>query len=155
MNRIDKRLDDTDRRIVAILATDARRPAAAIARDLHLSRTAVQARLARLERDGVILGYATLVAPDTIGRVSAFVTLSIGVRPCARVIDQLRGWPQIERIFSIAGDRDAVLLVSADSPQALSGLADRLSGLDGVTAVETTVILSEHRRSPPAGAPLT
>jgi Lrp/AsnC family leucine-responsive transcriptional regulator len=155
MNRSDKRLDETDRRILAILAVDARRSAAAIARALHLSRTAVQARLARLEREGVILGYATLVAPDTIGRVSAFVTLSIGVRPCARVIDQLRDWPEIERIFSVAGERDAILLVSAGSTQALSALADRLSGLDGVAAVATTMILAEHARSARAGAPLT
>ena len=149
MNRTGKRLDEVDHRIVAILAADARRSAASIARDLHLSRTAVQARIARLERDGVILGYATIVAPETTGRVSAFVTLSIGVRPCALVIHRLRDWPQVERIFSVAGDRDAILLVSADSPQALSAFADRLSAIDGVTAVETTMILAEHARSSP------
>ena len=106
----------------------------------------MQARIARLERDGIILGYTTL-AFDVIAGVLALVSLSIAVRPCALVTDRLAAWPEVERIYSIAGHRDEVLVVAAASPQELSQLADRLQAIEGVTTVETTVILSQQAGS--------
>jgi DNA-binding Lrp family transcriptional regulator len=147
MNRTGKRLDEIDQRLVTLLRRDARRATASLARDLNLSRTAVQARIARLERDGIILGYTTTIASDVVTEVLALVSLSIAVRPCALVTDRLASWSEIERIYSIAGDRDAVLVVSVASPQALSELADRLQTIEGVRTVETTVILSQQAES--------
>ncbi|WP_294236116.1 Lrp/AsnC family transcriptional regulator [uncultured Sphingomonas sp.] len=147
MNRTGKRLDEIDQRLVALLRRDARKPVASLGRDLNLSRTAVQARIARLERDGIILGYTTTLASDVVAGVMALVSLSISVRPCALVTDRLAEWPEVERIYSIAGDRDAVLVVSAASPQALSQLADRLQTIEGIRNVETTVILSQRTGS--------
>ena len=50
-------LDDLDRRLLAELGADARLTQVALAARVGLSRSAVQERLKRLERDGVILGY--------------------------------------------------------------------------------------------------
>src|ERR1700690_2269443 len=50
-------MDDIDTRLIAALREDARAPAAALARTLGLSRTTVQSRLERLERQGVVAGY--------------------------------------------------------------------------------------------------
>ncbi|MET3437316.1 Lrp/AsnC family transcriptional regulator [Sphingomonas sp. 1185] len=147
MNRTGKRLEDIDQKLVALLQQNARKATASLARELNLSRTAVQARIARLERDGIILGYTAIIAPDAVQRLSALVTLSIIVRPCALVIDPLASWPEIITIYSIAGERDAVLVVSVESPRALSELADRLQSIEGVGSVETTVILSERASS--------
>ena len=80
MNRLDERLDETDRKLVAILQAHGRKPTASIARDLNLSRTAVQARIARLERDGIILGYSANLAVHTGGNVAAMVMLRLSVR---------------------------------------------------------------------------
>jgi len=44
-------------------------------------------------------------------------------------------------------ERDAVLVVSVESPRALSELTDRLQSIEGVGSVETTVILSERAGS--------
>lgn len=144
MNRLDQRLDQVDRKLVALLRDDARRPTAAIARELNLSRTAVQARIARLERDGTILGYSARVSADADDGIKALVSLSIGVRPCSIVLDELVAWPELDRIYAIAGDRDAILIVSAASTGALSELADKLQAVIGVRSVETIVILAER-----------
>ena len=146
MNRTGKRLDETDQKLVALLRQNARTATASLARALNLSRTAVQARIARLDRDGIIIGYTAMIAPDANHDVSALVTLSITVRPCARVIDKLASWSEIQRIYSIAGERDAVLVVSVETTQALSELADRLQSIEGIDSVESTVILLEHTR---------
>ena len=49
--------DSVDERLISLLRRNARMTLTALARELSLSRTAVQARMARLERDRVILGY--------------------------------------------------------------------------------------------------
>ena len=51
------RIDETDRQLLALLRRNARMPLVALARAVRLSRSAVQGRLARLERSGAIGGY--------------------------------------------------------------------------------------------------
>ena len=51
-------MDDLDEHLLARLRENARAPVAELARALGLSRTTVQSRIARLERRGVIAGYA-------------------------------------------------------------------------------------------------
>ena len=54
---MDFRLDDIDRKLLALLQADARESTAKLARKLNLARTTVVARIARLEKEGVIAGY--------------------------------------------------------------------------------------------------
>ena len=69
-------MDDTDRQIVALLREDARRSYLDVGRHVHLSAPAVKRRVDRLERDGVILGYTTIVDPQAFGwNAEAFVDL--------------------------------------------------------------------------------
>ena len=51
-------LDETDRRIVDALRRNSRLSMRALAAALHISRANAYTRVARLERDGVITGYA-------------------------------------------------------------------------------------------------
>jgi len=54
--RLDQ-LDDIDRNLVASLQVNARESVSELARQLGVARTTVIARLARLEKTGVIAGY--------------------------------------------------------------------------------------------------
>jgi Lrp/AsnC family transcriptional regulator, leucine-responsive regulatory protein len=145
VNRSEDRLDEIDRRLVAILQANGRKPTAAIARELNLSRTAVQARIGRLEKDAVILGYSADLAPHIGGNVGAIVTLKLNIRPCSEVLDLVLRWPEVRCVYSIAGEYDAVLIVSAATTQSLSQLSDRLLAVDGISSAETTMILAEYR----------
>ena len=62
----------------------------ALAQKLSLSRTAVQARMARLERDGVIAGYRAVLGvhadPDAEEGLEAILGLTYNQRPCAPVV---------------------------------------------------------------------
>lgn len=138
---IKNALDAVDRKLLRLVQENARRPTAALAKDLGLSRTAVQARLARLERDRVIVGYSAVVATPGGEGLMAMVSLRLGVRPCRLVLDQLRTWPEIAQGYSVSGSVDAFLIVKVASPAELSALADRLQAVNGVDEVETAVIL--------------
>jgi len=143
--RNDGELDAIDRKLIARLEVDARASATALARDVGLSRTAVQERMARLEREGIILGYTVRLAPLPKPPVTrALLSLRIRTRPCATVLDRLRNWPEIKACYSLAGPVDAMLVVETDSAGALSQLVDRLSAVAGVGEIATAPILSER-----------
>lgn len=141
--RNDETLDPVDRRLIALLKANARLSATALAQAVGLSRTAVQGRLARLERDGVITGYTALTrAPNAPGATQAILSLRIDRRPCAVVLDRFKDWPEVIACWSTAGPVDAVALVEADGPEALSRLIDRLGAVPGMGAIETKVVLA-------------
>ena len=60
-------MDRIDRKIIDILQTNARAPLKEIADRVFLSSPAVSARIAKLEKDGVLTGYQAQVAPLKLG----------------------------------------------------------------------------------------
>lgn len=145
--RNDGELDAIDRRLLALLEVDARASFTALAREAGLSRTAIQERMARLEREGVILGYAVRLADrQKTPMTRALLSLRIRTRPCATVLDRFRHWPEIVACYSLAGPVDAMLIVETEHAPALSSLVDRLSAVPGVGEIETAPILAGGAR---------
>jgi Lrp/AsnC family leucine-responsive transcriptional regulator len=79
-------LDDTNRRILAELQTDARVSRAELGRRVGLSSPAVADRVARLEGAGVIRGYRAEVDPRALGYS---LTAVIRIRPAPRQLGKL------------------------------------------------------------------
>ena len=75
-----------DRELLSILSENAREQTATIARKLGLSRTTVQAKIDRLERDGVIAGYGVKLSDAyESGMVKAHVLITIAPKTLARI----------------------------------------------------------------------
>ncbi|MGY4397135.1 Lrp/AsnC family leucine-responsive transcriptional regulator [Sphingomonas sp. UYAg733] len=143
--RNDGEPDATDRRILAALKNNARASATALGQMVNLSRTSVQARIARLERRGDIIGYVAVIRRQDDGAtVEAILSLTLGERPCAPVIARFARWPEIVSLYSTAGPIDAVAVVRTGSVAELSRLIDRLSAVAGVQSVQSAIILAEH-----------
>lgn len=71
-------LDEIDRQLLSLLQTNAREGTALLARKLGLARTTVVARIARLERSGVVAGYGVrLGARLDASTVRAWCSLSV------------------------------------------------------------------------------
>ena len=139
--------DSVDARLVSLLRRNARMTLTALAQELALSRTAVQARMARLERDKVIVGYQAILgagpdagADDGLGAV---LSITFSQRPCLPVVQKFRHWPEIVHHYSVTGPHDAYVMVRVENARALSQLVDRLSALDGVAKVESAVVLKD------------
>jgi len=136
--------DAIDEKLIALLSRNARMTLTALAQELALSRTAVQARMARLERDKVIVGYrAVLGGPREDGDdgLRAMLSITFSQRPCAPVVEKFRHWPEITSYYSVTGPQDAYLLVRVDHAQDLARLVDRLSAIAGVEQVRSSVVL--------------
>lgn len=137
--------DDLDRRLLALLQADARAPAADLARRLGVARTTVLARLARLERGGVIVGYTVRLGHDEAERgVEAFVGISTEPRSAREVTQQLARLPELRQLCSVSGEFDYMALLRADSPARLDALLDEIGAIDGVRKTTTSVLLARR-----------
>src|SRR6476660_9345105 len=109
----DGSVDDTDRRIVALLRQNARRSFQDIGARVVLSAPAVKRRVDRLEADGVIRSYAAVVDPAALGwHTHAFVSLFCEGRMSAGdVTSAVRGHPEVAAAYTVAGEESAILHV--------------------------------------------
>src|SRR5246127_5868007 len=107
-------MDDTDRMIVEALRADGRMSMRALAELIHISRANAYARVARLEREGVIAGYAAIIDPVRAGyALSAYVYLDITQRSWKSVRGQLLSMPEVDHVALVSGAHDIVLRVRA------------------------------------------
>ncbi len=136
--------DQVDRRIVALLREDARRSFQDIGRHVSLSAPAVKRRVDRLQRDGVIRGYAATVDPAKFGwHAHAFVELFCeGRMSGAEVREAVAGHPEVEGAYTIAGAPSAIIHVRAADTQHLEQALERIRDTPGVLRTQTQVVLS-------------
>lgn len=127
-------LDEPNRLLLAELQLDARLSLAELGRRVGLSSPAVAERLQRLERDGVIAGYAAQVAPRAVGFP---LTAIIRIRPAP---GQLRNvaelTPQIEEVVEcdrITGEDCFIMRAHLRDVNHLEEVADRLVPLGQTT----------------------
>ncbi|HZU15311.1 MAG TPA: Lrp/AsnC family transcriptional regulator [Candidatus Dormibacteraeota bacterium] len=144
-------LDDVDRRLLALLAEDARRSYAELAERVGLSPPSVHARVRKLERRGVIRRYTIETDPEQLGhRVAALI--AVQQQPgyhWERLEAAFREMPAVEAAYSVTGEDTYVLLVRVASPADLEDLLRNINSLEGVARTRTSLILSttfERRR---------
>ena len=136
-------MDDLDQHLLARLQENARAPVAELARSLGLSRTTVQSRIARLERRGVIAGYAVRTSHvHEQSQVHAFVMLTIQPKAAGLVATAMRKMPGVRRLQSVSGVFDLIAMVSAADVAAMDGLIDEIGALAGVERTNSSIVLS-------------
>jgi DNA-binding Lrp family transcriptional regulator len=137
-------MDETDREIVALLRENARRSYQDIGGRVHLSAPAVKRRVDRLEHEGVVLGYTTVVDPGAFGwHAEAFVDLYCeGNVPGEAIKRAVEREPGVVSAHTVAGEASALLHVMALDTKDLEAVLERIRGFDGVTRTVTEVVLS-------------
>jgi DNA-binding Lrp family transcriptional regulator len=141
-------LDDTDRRLIALLRADARRPASSLAAALGVSRGTVQNRIARLLRGGVIQGFTLRLGPEaetTSTGVRAITAIEIRGRSTAGVLRALKGFPEVRTLHMTNGRWDVIAELGAESLETLDQALNRIRMLEGVANTETSILLSTQK----------
>ncbi len=141
-------LDETDRRILDLLREDARRTFADIGAHVHLSAPAVKRRVDRLEADGIIQGYTTVVDHALLGRpLEAFAELRFSGRAPVDAIEGLIDQvPEVEALFTVAGDPDALAWIRVRDVEDLKRVIDDIRRTGTVTGTKTLIILGSAVR---------
>ena len=138
-------MDDLDHRLIAQLRHDARAPIAELANRLKVSRGTVSNRLARLEHEGIITGYTVRLRPDSApDDICAWASIAIEGNQHA-VIRALLGEPGVAELHDTNGRWDLLAVLQAASLAELSSVLERIRGIAGITATETSVHLKTLR----------
>ncbi|MEQ9259016.1 MAG: Lrp/AsnC ligand binding domain-containing protein [Roseovarius sp.] len=139
-------LDRFDRAILRALAADGRMLITDLAKTIGLSKSPTQARLRRLEAEGVITGYRALVDPIRLGldHVS-FVELRLQdtrEKALAEFNAAVLKVPEIEQVYLIAGNFDYLLKIrTRNMAEYRRVLAEHVSTLPHVANSSTYVAM--------------
>jgi len=141
-------MDDTDRRLIAELRSDARLPVATLAARLGVSRATVRNRLDRLVADGVIQGFTLrLAAEGDFDQVRAIMMIEVEGKGTEAVFRRLHGFPEVRALHSTNGRWDIVAELATDTLEAFDRTLAAIRLIDGIASTETSILLSSRKRA--------
>jgi len=143
-----RNMDKFDLKIVDILKHNARASVSEIARHVNLSRSAVTARIQRLENDKVILGYHAQIAQENSKAVvQAYLALKFDMssttQHCETYSQRIYKIDGVKWCHAISGETDMMLFVEAPSMQRLNQIRDELQTIPELRHLMTHTVLTE------------
>ncbi len=145
-------VEDLDRQILRLLASDGRMSYTDLGRATGLSTSAVHQRVRKLEERGVVQGYAAVVDPQAVGLpLTAFISVT-PLDPAAPddAPDRLVNLAQIESCYSVAGEESYILKVRVPTPGDLEALLAEIRSIANVRTRTTIVLSTPYEGRPPA-----
>lgn len=151
-------LDDTDRAILAVLASDARTPNNAIADAVGIAPSTCLARIRMLRDRGVIRGFHADIDPAALGRgLQAMIAVRLRAHTRERVQEFIRdvpGLPDVVGVWHVAGADDYLLHIAvADSDALRDFVLEHLTTHPAVGHTETSLIFGHLRGAGGAASP--
>lgn len=141
-------VDDIDRELLALLAQDGRRTFADMAGVVGLSVAAVKRRVDRLRETGVITGFSVQIDHARLGwGVEAFTEVRYaGTTAVTDIVETTSTLPEVQAVYTIAGDPDALLQVRVRDLAHLQQVIERLRRDGTVTGTKTLMVLGRWQR---------
>jgi DNA-binding Lrp family transcriptional regulator len=134
--------DELDRRLLSLLRANARESVVVLAKKLKVSRGTVQNRIARLLAERRILGFTIRTASEDEDRVRAVMCIAIEGENSTKIIKSLKGFAEVERIFTTNGRWDLVAELNTASLSEFSRALDQVRLIEGIAATETSLLLA-------------
>jgi DNA-binding Lrp family transcriptional regulator len=137
-------MDTLDVNLIELFTAEPKIGALEASRRLGIARGTVTARLERLERDGVITGWAPRIEPEALGHpVTAFLTLEIRQGVGHDVVgEHLAAIPEVLEACTITGAGDLWARVVARSNADLQSVIDRTLAHPGIVRSSTVIALA-------------
>jgi Lrp/AsnC family transcriptional regulator, leucine-responsive regulatory protein len=142
-------MDDLDHRLLELLQEDGRRTYSDMAGVVGLSVAAVKRRVDRMQEDGVITGFTVQVDHRRLGwGVEAFTELRYaGTTGIKDIVATATTVPEVQAVYTIAGDPDALVHVRVRDVPHLQQVIDRLRNAGPIAGTKTLLVLGAWNRS--------
>ena len=138
-------VDPLDARLIRAMAETPRAGVMELARQLGVARGTVQARLEKLQRRGIVTGFAPDVDLRAMGyEVLAFLTLEIAQGRLTDVVEHLAGIPEVLEVHATTGPGDLHARVVARTNEHLQHVIGAILTVDGISRTTTQIALSEQ-----------
>lgn len=143
------KLDGIDEKIIQLLQENARISIKDIAASVFLSSPAVTARIERLERNGVIIGYHAQINPAALGyRIKAFIHLEIEASAKHSFYSFIESVENVIECNCVTGDYAMLLEVEFWNTVELDGFIDELQQFGRTRTQIVFATAVEHRNIP-------
>lgn len=138
-------LDERDRRLVALLRSDAWLTYAALAEKVNLSASAVQRRVERLIDRGVLAGARAIVALPERPRTTLFALVDLiddSSSTLRKFTEEMKTEPIVAECHYVTGENDVIVRIEVDDMSAYSDfVARRFNGSPLVRRFKTLTSL--------------
>lgn len=134
-------LDELDRKILSLVANDARVPFLEVARECNVSGAAIHQRIQRLQQNGVLKGSQFIIDPEALGYgTCAYVGLYLkDPSKFDKVVEELKKIPEVVECHFTTGSYDLFIKMYARTNHHLMTIIhDKLQPL-GLARSETIV----------------
>ena len=141
------KLDETDIQILKALQKDGRESASHIAEKVNVSVPTVTERIRKLQENGIILGFQTIIDPSSIGLdVAAIITIISGSSQYYKEVTiAAEETPEVVQCFSTTGNGSHMLFIITKNSNTLEELLRKIQSWPGVVRTETQIILSSYK----------
>ena len=141
-------MDEIDHKLISLLRVNARDSVATLAHRLGVSRGTVTNRIAKLEEQGVIVGFTVRLRPDVKqDQINAWMSIAVEGNQTRRVIADLLGEPSVAILHDTNGRWDLLAQLRAETLAEMSQALERIRMIKGISNTETSIHLVTYRAS--------
>jgi len=136
-------LDETDVKILKVLAVDARLSSRQIAKQCGVSIGTALSRIKRMENEGLIRGYSALLDQEKLGYELTVVTeITVSKGRLLEMENEIARLPNVCCVYDVTGLLDAVIIAKFKTREELGKFTKRLLSMPYVERTNTHVVLT-------------
>ncbi len=138
------KLDNTDIQILECLKENSRINATALGEKISLSTSAVLERIKKLESNGIIVKYTTIVDNEKLGKgITIFISVSLEHPKFDEYFREIIAQnEEITECHYVTGDYDYMLKGVTASSRTLEQLINSVKSIKGVSHTKTLVVMT-------------
>ena len=139
--------------IIELLQKNALMPRDEMARLLNMTTAQVESTIAKLEADGVILGYQPVINREKWETEKVIAVIEVKVTPerdggFDRIASRIARFSEVQSCYLVSGGYDLLIIVEAPNLRsAASFVAEKLSTIEAVQATATHFRLKTYKEN--------
>jgi len=146
------KIDELDKRILKHLQEDSKKTNKEIANDLKLSVTAIYERIKKLEREGIISKYVTLLNPESVGKGFMVLCQIKLIQHKKEILTKfekdITSLPEVIECLHVSGDYDYILKVLVkDMDEYREFMVAKLTSLDHIGSTKSVFTINKVKQS--------
>ncbi len=137
-----QKIDKVDLAIINSSMADGRKSFRQIAKELHVSTPAIEARFSRMRSTGIIKNIEPRLDIDIIeNQISALVFLKTNLAQSVQIADELASIAEVRRVYMMTGESNIVAKVVAERPESLEKMIrERIALIEGINSISHQII---------------
>jgi Lrp/AsnC family transcriptional regulator for asnA, asnC and gidA len=136
-------IDETDKKILNLLADNAKMPLRDLAKVLNVSFVTVMNRIKKLEKEKVITKYCTKINFEKLGYdTTVIIQVIISKGKLFELEKKIASSPEIYAVYDTTGSYDALVIGKFKSTRSMDNFIKKLQTFDFVERTNTMLVLN-------------